>query len=228
MDKCMRIELNKDDESTLKRIIRQYKQDHRTIEINDFGSGSKIMGNKRKISSILKNSSSKGKYARLFYQMSAYYKPGRILEFGTSLGIGTVHFALGFKAAKITTVEACKHTHDVAKSTFSNSKIENILSVNATFQEFIDSNASDNQYDVIFIDGHHDGTALESYLHQLDNLIGDETIVILDDIRWSDSMLNSWINIQNQEKYHVSIDLFRMGILVKRNHQEKEHFVIRF
>ena len=65
------------------------------------------------------------------------------------------------------------------------------------------------------------------YLELLTDRIHEQTIIILDDIRWSDSMYDAWKKIMNNPKYHLSIDLFRIGIISLRPGQEKEHFTIK-
>jgi hypothetical protein len=40
-------------------------------------------------------------------------------------------------------------------------------------------------------------------------------------------MYDAWIKIMNDPKYHLSIDLFRMGIISLRPGQEKEHFTLK-
>ena len=80
---------------------------------------------------------------------------------------------------------------------------------------------------MVYIDGHHDGIALLNYLHSVEPFTHDETIFLLDDIRWSQSMLDAWNQLKEDEKYHVSIDFFRMGMLVKRPCQRKENFTLK-
>ncbi|HNR86242.1 MAG TPA: class I SAM-dependent methyltransferase [Taishania sp.] len=218
--------VNEQDKKEIKNLISQLKNNHSTIQIADFGAGSKKLNNERKISSILKISSSKGKYARFFYQLAAYYQPQQVLEFGTSLGIGTLHFAKGNPSAQITTVEACPQTAQVAQQNFEQLQLKNINLVNTTFQDFLD-NTTLLPYDVIFIDGHHDGVALSNYVDMLFPYMKDDTFVILDDIRWSNFMFESWQKLTQDNRFHVSIDLMRMGILLKRPQQRKEHFTIR-
>lgn len=226
VDKCLRIQLDASHKTTLAAQFQKLAQDQREIEIQDFGAGSKKLGNKRKISQIFKMSSSKGKYGELLYRMSQFYQPKTILELGTSLGIGSTYMHLGNEHAHITTVEACNNTRLTALETLKDK--ETIESVNATFSDFISALPKEQQFDLIFIDGHHDGTALLTYLDQLQAHAHDETLFILDDIRWSDSMKNAWDKIENEERFHLSLDLFRIGIVARRTHQEKEKFTIRY
>ncbi|MDA9206991.1 class I SAM-dependent methyltransferase, partial [Crocinitomicaceae bacterium] len=55
----------------------------------------------------------------------------------------------------------------------------------------------------------------------------DQTIFILDDIRWSKSMLDSWNNLIKSDAFNLSMDFFRMGVLIKRPQQVKEHFILK-
>lgn len=219
--------MDTDDVAKIKKLTSALKYDNRVLLIEDFGAGSKKMGNQRKVKQLFKISSSKGKFGRLFYQLSKYYKPSSILELGTSLGIGTAHFSLGNPKGIITTIEGCKETHRVANENFQQLGITNITSICSTFQTYIDTKPT-QKFDLIFIDGHHDGKALLNYCEALKPNIHDTTMIIIDDIRWSDSMLEAWGILKNSEEFNVSIDLFRMGIIVPRKGQLKEHFVLKF
>lgn len=223
-DKAFRIPLNFEEKEQIQAHVKQLKKNQQSIEIQDFGAGSKKLGNLRKISSIYATSSSRGKYGKFLFQLARHLQPTSILEMGTSLGVGTLHLHIGNPTAKITTIDACSNTQKTAIQYFP--KSENVSFINQTFIDFL-SQTESTTFDIIFVDGHHDGEALKKYMLQLEAFSHDETIFVLDDIRWSDSMLNAWNELRSEEKYHVSIDLFRMGILVKRPHQQKEHFVLR-
>jgi predicted O-methyltransferase YrrM len=93
------------------------------------------------------------------------------------------------------------------------------------FKEFIETSITN--FDLIFIDGHHNGSALLQYLEALDKNSNDQTIFIVDDIRWSKDMFVAWNQLIQNEKYHLSIDFFKMGILMKRSTQIKEHFILK-
>ena len=223
VDNCFTLKMNSIEKEQLKQFELQLKNNHTFIEIEDFGVGSKRLGKRRKISSIYKTSSSSGKYGKLLFQLSRHYNFNNILELGTSLGIGTYHLHLGNKRSNITSIEACKETWDCAENNLG--KFKNIQLIHSTFDHFLQKN-SDKKFDFIFVDGHHDGEALLNYMQLLKSHSHNDTIFLLDDIRWSNSMFEAWNKIKNDNEYHLTIDLFRMGLVIPRSQQQKEHFTL--
>lgn len=202
------------------------KKCHDEIEFQELGAGSKLLSNKRRVSSMYSLSSSRGKFGKLLYALVSHYSPKQIVEFGSSLGVGTLHLALSNPLAKIQSIEGCSNTHAFTVKSFPK-KLSNVEFINSTFEEFCQQK-SESPIDLLFIDGHHDGKYLLTYLDQLNPRITENTLVVLDDIRWSSSMLETWNKLVADKKYHVSIDLFRMGILLKKPDQVKQHFILRY
>lgn len=224
-DQCLRIPLRSEHKALIKKQFDLLSKNTETIQISDFGAGSKIMGNERRICDIFKNSRSSERYANLLYQLGAHYQPKRILEFGTSLAWGTLHMHLGNPNAIIDTVEGCPQTFEKAKALFP-VKTDKVQFHNMIFEDFI-ANLREEKYDLIFIDGNHRGQALLDYLNQLFPFSHHDTIWILDDIRWSDDMWQAWEKTLQDSRFHVTIDFLRMGIVVRRESQEKEAFWLR-
>lgn len=224
VNECLTANIDKNFLLERKKLFKDLKKSTQSIEITDFGSGSKRLSNKRKISSIFKISSSKGKFGILLYRLNKHYKFNHILELGTSLGVGSFHLAKGYEKSQIISVEGCIQTYKEAKNNLKS--CSNVNLINSTFSEFI-SHFNHPKYDLIFIDGHHDGTALKKYIELLEPYTHNDTFYILDDIRWSNSMFDSWNEIKSLNKFNVTIDFFRMGITVKRNQQFKEHFTLK-
>lgn len=226
LDKCVTSKIPNEVKNEYIIYRKKLLQDNTKITITDLGAGSRKMGSQRMISEIAKNAGSKGKYGRLLYQLSNYYNPSLILELGTSLGLGTFMLAKGNQDAKVVTVEACSTTLEVAKDRLAEHQLRNIEFINSSFQEFL---ADEKRvFDVVFIDGDHRGRSLVEQLNWLDSISHDETIFVLDDIRWSEDMYDTWKSIVKNEKYHLSMDLLRMGVIAKRKHQQKEHFIVKF
>ena len=223
---CLSIKLEAKDKDVINSLINSLRSSKETIEIEDFGAGSKRLGNIRPVASILKTSSSKGKYGDFLYQISKHYKFKKTLEFGTSLGIGSIHMALGNKNGKVTTVEACENTRALALKSFKKTSTNNVLSLHSTFNDYLKI-AKKEEFDLIFVDGHHDGDALLDYMKELKDFSHSNTMFILDDIRWSNSMFDAWNKLKRSADYNISIDAFRFGILIPQSQEENKHFTIK-
>lgn len=222
-DKCFKIKREKADEILLKDLESKLKSNNTKIHIQDFGAGSRKMSKERRIYQIYRNSSSRGKYGNLLYQLNRHFQFKNVLEFGTSLGIGTLNLHLGNPTSKIISLEACPETHQFTSSQLN--QFSNIQLINETFQNFL-NDVNDEKFDFVFIDGHHDGVALLNYLEKLKPITHSETIFLLDDIRWSQSMFDAWNIIKEDKNYNLTIDLFRMGLISPRPKQQKEHFIL--
>jgi predicted O-methyltransferase YrrM len=225
-DECQRIPMDVEVVDGLKAIELTYTSSQEIIEVNDQGVGSHRLSNRRLVKDIYRVSSSKGKFGRLLFQISRYYSPKKMLEFGTSLGVGTYCLAKGNPSAEVISIDACAQTQSVARRMLEGAGIENCTLINATFDHYL-STTKEVSFDLVFIDGHHDGKALLRYLEALKPLTHADTIFILDDIRWSASMFEAWQKIIDDSEYHVTMDFFRMGMMLRRPQQRKEHFVVK-
>jgi len=212
--------------SELTALFSELKKDKRNIRTNDLGAGSKKLNNDRRVSEIFKVSASRGKYGKLLYQLSKHYNVKNILELGTSLGVGTIQLQLGNPNTKITTIEACFETHKIANENFAKFGFSEIKSINTEFGKFL-SAPGNTKFDLVFIDGDHNGASLLDYLTKLEPITHEQTLFVLDDIRWSNSMLKAWNSIIEDDRFNVTLDLFRVGIAINRKQQQKEHFQLK-
>ena len=226
VDNCLRKKVPKTVYKRFKSYKKQLNRDNSSLKMNDLGSGSKKLNQQRKIKDIAKVSGTSDKYGKLLFKLVNHYQPKTILELGTSLGIGTFMLAKGNPESKVITVEGCPETSAVAQRMQKEFQIKNIDFVVSDFVSYL-KNYKGERLDLIFIDGDHKGSKLLEILNLIDNNIHEETIFLLDDIRWSGDMMHTWNELIASEKYHLSMDLFKMGIIMIRSHQEKEHFKIR-
>lgn len=226
VDQCLNISVDLTDQEVIDSIIHSIKTDETKLQISDFGAGSRTMGNTRTPRQMYRNSASKGKYGRLLYQLARHYQFKHMLELGTSLGIGSLHLKLGSKQGVLTTVEGCSETFDFAKEQLMQNSID-INCIHAKFDDFFSQLPPSECFDFVYIDGHHDGTALLHYIELLDRYTHNDTLILIDDIRWSDSMFKAWNKLIAKPDLRLSIDFYRMGLIAKRKQQEKEHFVLK-
>ena len=66
---------------------------------------------------------------------------------------------------------------------------------------------------LVFIDGNHRKEPVIKYFNQMAEISDRKTVIIIDDINYSNEMTEAWKEIKLHEKVSVSIDIFRMGIV---------------
>lgn len=213
----------------LKNYRKSLLQNKNTIEVTDFGAGSRVFkSNTRQIAKIAKTAGITPKRAELLFRITKYFQPESILEIGTSLGLATSALALGNPDTKITTLEGCKNTLHQCQSQLQKFNINNVDCVNTEFSSFLNNQQpTTNNRQLIYFDGNHSKTATLTYFELLLPSVTNETVWIFDDIHWSADMEEAWEIIKNHPKVTVTIDTFQWGMVFFRAEQEKEHFVIR-
>ena len=227
MDKVLRMPISSAIKSQQKELFAELKSDNTSIKFQEFGAGSKKLGKQRTVKQIFSTNSTQKKYGELLYRIMHAYEPMNILELGTSLGTGTLHMHWGNPMAKIITIEGCKSTYTIAKETIAKHRINDQIDIkNCTFQDYFKV-PNKVLFDLVFIDGHHDGNSLIEYLRLLEKYTHNDTIFILDDIRWNNDMFSAWKKISSDNQYHLTIDFFKMGLLIRQETKHKEHFVLR-
>jgi len=227
--KCFYDQKKYADYSTLKNYRKSLLQNKNTIEVTDFGAGSRVFKNNiRQISKIVSTAGITENRSELLFRITNYFQPESILEIGTSLGLATSALALGNPKAIITTLEGCPETTSVAKKQFEKFDLKNIESVVTEFSSYLKNyQLSTVNYQLIYFDGNHSKKATLDYFELLLPTITNETVWIFDDIHWSEDMEEAWESIKNHPKVSVTIDTFQWGLVFFRKEQPKEHFVIR-
>lgn len=240
--KCFYDKKQKPDPSESERakqyqVLKNYRnsllQNKNTIEVTDFGAGSRVFkSNTRQIAKIAKTAGISPKRAELLFRIVTYFQPSSILEIGTSLGLATSALSLGSRSvgekAKITTLEGCPETSAIARNQFQSFQLNNIASVVTEFESYFKNpQLSTINYQLIYFDGNHSKKATLDYFEALLPTITNDAVWIFDDIHWSPEMEEAWEIIKENPKVTVTVDTFQWGLVFFRIEQEKEHFVIR-
>lgn len=210
------------------QTIKNYRNDllnnHTTIEVKDFGAGSRVFSsNKRKVSAIAKNAGITLKRAKLLARIVSYFKIWHSLELGTSLGMATIAMK---ESSEVFTLEGCPETAAIAQQQFKKYNFENVLVYVDEFELSLQEISSE-AFDLVYIDGNHQKEATLHYFNQLVKTAHNDTIFIFDDIHWSKEMSEAWEIIKNRPEVTVTIDTFFWGFVFFRKEQAKEHFTIR-
>ena len=211
---------------TLKKHRKALRGDTSKFEMKDFGQGSRVFkGNARKVSAVIKNAGMKKKRQRLLFRLAKYFKSETVLELGTSLGLGTVALSLSNEFSAIQTVEGCPNTLQKAQEYFEKFNLHNIQIHQKLFSEFLQNTSE--KFDLIFIDGDHNGERTLEYFHSLLKNVHNNSVIVFDDIYWSKDMTTAWQQIIANDIVTLSIDTFQWGLVFFRKEQAKQHFIIR-
>lgn len=215
----------------IERLRSELLQDHSKIKVTELGAGSKVQDNAtRKVSNIAKYASKRSKYGRLLFLIVNYFNFRNILELGTSLGLSTAYLASAHSQSQINTLEGCPEVLEIAKKNFSLLRLDNITTIEGNFDNTLeDVLKSMPSLDLAFIDGNHREEPTLHYFEQCLSKVHDESILIFDDIYWSQGMERAWNTIKEHSSVTLTIDTFHLGIVFFRKEiKEKRHFKFKY
>ena len=204
--------------------------DDRMITVTDLGAGSHVNNNKQKrVGDVAKNALKPPPLAQLLYRLAADAQPNNIIELGTCLGTTSVYLQKAAPKAKLYTLEGCPQTAGVAKKSFATAKTDNIQLVVGNFDDTLpDVIAGLDKLDFVFVDGNHRKDATLEYFEWCLPKVHENTLLIFDDIYWSEGMKEAWTQIKTHPQVTVTVDLFWIVLVYFRKGQVKEDFVIRY
>lgn len=211
-------------------LRKQLLNDDRVITITDLGAGSHVNNNKQKqVKQLAGNALKPSKLAQLIFRIVNDLKPRNIVEMGTCLGVTTAYLSSAAPDARIITVEGCPETASVAKENLSELKASNVDLRVGNFDDVLPRILKEiNSLDFLFIDGNHRKEATLKYFNDCLPLVNENSLMIFDDIYWSEGMEEAWAEIKNHPQVTVTVDLFWIGLVYFKKGQAKEHFKIKF
>jgi predicted O-methyltransferase YrrM len=213
-------------EKVRKRLIR----DKRIINVTDLGAGSeKCLNNLRKVSDIAGNSAVPEKYGRLLANMAAEFGSPLIVEFGTSFGISTMYMASVCRETPVFSMEGCPETAEIAGMNFKETGLKNIRLEVGPFEDSMPLIISQGiKPGLVFIDGNHRKEPLLDYFEKMAEISDNNSVIIIDDINYSQEMEDAWNEIKQSGKVTLTIDIFRMGIVFFRKGVSRNDYIIRY
>jgi len=221
---------SKEDYKSVEDQRKKLFNDDSLVTVTDLGAGSLLNKSKiKKVSQIAKNALKSPRLAQLIYRLAKDNRPGSIVELGTCLGITTAYLSKSCPEAKVITIEGCPETAQVAARNFKDLGLRNIALQVGNFDELFPRLAAQSaQLDFVYIDGNHRKDATLHYFESCLSKVHEDSLLIFDDIYWSEGMKEAWAEIKAHPQVTVTVDLFWIGLVYFRKGQAKEHFKIRF
>jgi predicted O-methyltransferase YrrM len=151
-----------------------------------------------------------------------------MVELGTSAGISAMYQAAGNTNGKLYTLEGCPQTSSLARKNFLQNDISNIECITGNFDDTLEKLLDKiKSADYFFIDGNHTYEATIRYFNLLKNHCKSNSLIIFDDINWSQGMLNAWEEIKLDSKVTITLDFHFLGLAFFNPDFSKQNFKLR-
>ncbi|HEX2394058.1 MAG TPA: class I SAM-dependent methyltransferase [Bacteroidales bacterium] len=200
--------------TALSAVLNYYsllRSNRNLISLKSPGAGSKNRSSKTIVSQYARRTSVSKKRGKLLYRVVLKFKPELIIELGTSLGISAMYMLAANPLARLITVEGNPQIADMAASNFRLYRYDNVTVINRLFDDIVSDLVREvNANTLVFIDGNHGFDATLRYFHAF----SEASVVVLDDIRWSEDMMRAWKQIKSSVSNATTIDLYDMGIII--------------
>jgi predicted O-methyltransferase YrrM len=172
----------------------------------------------RPISEIAAYSKDKN-WCQFLFDVTVDLRPGRVLEMGTCVGISGSYIASALAVngkGKVWTIEGSPNTALLARETFGSLGLSEIVTcIAGPFHEVLEPCLTENgPFDLVFVDGHHDGTATVGYYQRIKGNLRPGAVVIFDDIAWSADMADAWEVISHDQAVIGRLDLQDLGLVL--------------
>lgn len=211
----------------LKEAFRQAVHNRDTFSPVDMGAGSQRHGGgDRSVRHLAATVRRPMRQYRLLYQLIQGLSPAHVLELGSALGFTSLVMAHAAPDCRKTIIEG-----DPFLAGYTSKQVEHCQHMHVmtgSFTDHMPQVIADHPADFILLDGHHTYEATMSYAHTLLEQPIDNLCIVLDDIRWSRGMWQAWQELCRHPAVTLHLDFHSVGVLLRRQGQAKEGWVLRY
>lgn len=217
------------DFDALQRMRYLLQRNQQRLTVTDLGAGSKQANtNTRSIAQIAKTAVSPQWQGECLFRLIHHLQAQNRLEIGTSLGLTTLYQYLPLRQAPMYTLEGCPNTAAVAQQYFKTFKTQQLHLLQGDFKDTLPQALEQlGRLDYAFIDGNHRLEPTLDYFEQCLAYSHDQTVLVIDDIYWSEEMKAAWETIKAHPQVTLSVDLLTMGwVFLRSEQQQAQHFTL--
>ena len=229
-------------------LRRRLHRDQTLLTIEDMGAGSAYAATRSlSVAAIARHAAKPARLGQLLFRIAQHYRPGTVVELGTSLGLSAAYLALGAARAAgasgvsgplgvagalgggVFTLEGAPAVAEAASRNLCSLGLDvNVVTgdFDETLLPLLDRLPP---VELAFVDGNHRREPTLRYFDVLLRHSARSAILIFDDIHWSDEMEAAWAEIRRDPRVYLTIDLFFIGIVFLRDEfKVKQDFIIRY
>lgn len=170
------------------------------------------------VGKVARQASVSPEHAWTLWQLTRRSGSRRVLEMGTCVGVSGSFLAAaagdGPAGGTLRTLEGHEDRAAVARDTFRRLGLTDAQVTVGTFRRTLPGALEEAPFDLVFVDGHHDGDATLEYVDEIRATCRPGAVLVLDDITWSSSMEEAWTEVRRRLAASASADLGRVGVIV--------------
>lgn len=213
---------------TMQELETALRNDHSVLQFHKAGS-SQGMLEKASVAEIYSKQAISEKYGKLLFRLANYFQPTYTVELGTNLGVSSAWLMLGCNTQKLYTIEAVPLLLQKAHLMWHSIEAGPINAKEGNADEVLPELLSTLPHvDMAYIDANHLYHPTMKYFELLLTKCHENSLLIFDDIHWSQAMHQAWKDIQQHPDVTLTIDLFRLGLVFFKQGRAKEHFVLKY
>lgn len=203
----------------IERVRKSLSKSPVQVPPNDLGAPSRKASarNMRTIGDVIRISTSSAFKCQCLFRLATYMESQVIVEIGAAAGISTAYLASSSPRAEIHTLEGHPVLTDHIARVAGALEIHNIRIHPGPFEDTLPALLQDlDHFDLAVIDGNHRPGPTIAYYHLLKEKHTDESIIVVDDIRWTEEMWRAWCEMRDDVEVAAALDMFSFGVLLFR------------
>jgi predicted O-methyltransferase YrrM len=157
----------------------------------------------------------------LLFKLIRTMRPSSCVEMGTAVGVSAAYQATALRLNRhgsLVTIEGATSLADIARNNFQQLDLDTVETVVGRFQDVLTAVLTNRQpVDYVFVDGHHDEQATQTYFEQILPFLAEKALLVFDDITWSEGMRRAWNTLAQDRQVGVAVDLGPVGLCVIDN-----------
>lgn len=204
------------------------------LEITDFGAGAgdsnpaENTPTKRTVAlrKIARNAGSPAVQGQRLFQLVQHFKPQKMLELGTSVGISTMYMAAAAERdAAFFSLEGCPKCAEIARTNLDILKLSHAQVVTGAFEKTLAPTLEGlRSLDFAYFDGNHRREPTLRYFEACLPFVHEKTVFVFDDAHWSEGMTEAWQAIQQHPRVTLTVDFFDLSLaFFSPDFREKQH-----
>ena len=206
----------------------QYLSNHMLIDGEDMGAGSRVNKNAT-ISSIAQYGISSRRDCMFLLALADICKPETCIELGSSLGISTAYLAKSEHVDSIYSFEGNKALVEVACQLLDELDAHKAQIIHGNIDTELPRLLNKlGHVDLAIIDANHTEKSLLNYFRLLQPKMQSESVIMIDDIRWSKEMYRGWRKIIVEREVTLSMEFLSKGLLFFKKGIQKQHYILSY